>query len=180
MSATTQIELNDLADVTPATANASTKTSAELDQDARARLNAIAADDDRRPVEAFDSYPDGGKQAWLQVFCCFALFFTTLGGTYSWGVLQDALYEAGAAPTATLSWIGSTLATHQAIWAVPIIRLAGAYGPKRVAVFGSLCAGLGPIIAGSCSRSIPGLVITEVRDHGCCRSFFPTAPPSAY
>lgn len=154
MSATNQIQLNDLS-----TANTSTRTSVDLDDDTQARLNKIG----EQRSEAFESYPDGGRQAWLQVFCCFALFFTTLGGTYSWGVLQDALYESGAAPTATLSWIGSTLATHQAIFAVPIIRVVGAYGPKRIAIIGSLLAGIGPIIAGSCSRSVPGLVVTEVR-----------------
>lgn len=34
-------------------------------------------------VAAFESYPDGGFQAWLQVFCCFCILFTTVGGIYT-------------------------------------------------------------------------------------------------
>lgn len=37
----------------------------------------------RSPLAAFDSYPDGGFAAWLQIFCCFNLFFTTVGGIYA-------------------------------------------------------------------------------------------------
>lgn len=121
--------------------------------------------------------------------------------------MQDALFELGVAPSSTLAFIGSTQArsssfsarrslanvprysqaTLEALLAIPISRLVGAYGPvgrsdsqvatrttaeadlsqslapqRRVAIAGSLLASLGPILAGSCSHSVPGLLITEV------------------
>lgn len=76
--------------------------------------------------------------------------------------MQEALFEAGVAPSSTLSFIGSTQATIEALFAVPISRLVAAYGPRRVAIVGSILAGLGPILAGSCSHSVAGLIITEV------------------
>lgn len=75
--------------------------------------------------------------------------------------MQDALYEAGVAPASTLAFIGSTQATLEAVLAIPISRLVAAYGPRRVAIAGSVLAGLGPILAGSCTRSVPGLMLTE-------------------
>ncbi|BGP43511.1 hypothetical protein JCM10449v2_007546 [Rhodotorula kratochvilovae] len=111
--------------------------------------------------EAFDSYPDAGFTAWSQVAAGFGLFFTTVGGVYSWGVFQDALVAANVAPASTLAFIGSTQATMQAILAIPISRLIAAYGPRRVALAGTLCAGLGPILGGFCTNSVVGLLFTE-------------------
>ena len=39
---------------------------------------------------AFESYPDGGYAAWLQVACGFAIIATTNGGVYSCGDLRSA------------------------------------------------------------------------------------------
>lgn len=111
----------------------------------------------------FESYPDGGAQAWLQVFYCFCIFFTTLGGIYCWGVFQDALFAEGLAPSSALAFIGSTQATLEAVFAIPISRIVARYGPKRIAIVGGLLSGLGPILAGSCTRSFGGMMITEVR-----------------
>ncbi|TNY17557.1 major facilitator superfamily domain-containing protein [Rhodotorula diobovata] len=111
--------------------------------------------------EAFSSYPDSGLLAWTQVAACFGLFFSTVGGVYSWGVFQDALVSADVASASTLAFVGSTQATMQAVLAIPISRLIAAYGPRRVALAGTACAGLGPILASFCTRSIPGLLITE-------------------
>jgi hypothetical protein len=111
----------------------------------------------------FESYPDGGAQAWLQVFYCFCIFFTTLGGIYCWGVFQDALFAEGLAPSSALAFIGSTQATLEAVFAIPISRIVARYGPKRIAIIGGVLSGLGPILAGSCTRSFAGMMITEVR-----------------
>lgn len=111
--------------------------------------------------EAFDSYPDAGVLAWTQVASAFALFFTTMGGIYSWGVFQDALVARGLAPSATLAFIGSVQVALEAVFAIPFGRLVRAYGPRRVAIIGSLCTGLGPIIAGSCVDNFVALLLTE-------------------
>ncbi|GAA5982515.1 hypothetical protein JCM10908_006679 [Rhodotorula pacifica] len=108
--------------------------------------------------EAFESYPDAGLLAWTQVASAFALMFTTIGGAYSWGVLQDALVAQGLAPSSTLAFIGSTQVSLAAILAIPIGRLVGAFGPRRVAIAGSLFTGLGPVLAGSFTGNFGALL----------------------
>lgn len=132
--------------------------------------------------------------------CGFLIGCTTNGGIYSWGILQDALFERGVAPSSTLSYIGSTQVRSKACASAataeltlgdrtghlassvrhshqPIYRclrsseLLIARGrtlchsvrflQRRVALVGSIVAGLGPILAGSCSTSVPGLIVTE-------------------
>ncbi|ORY88445.1 major facilitator superfamily domain-containing protein [Leucosporidium creatinivorum] len=160
MADTSQIRLTELSSTAPTTAN--TSQQASFDGDAgEEQEQSSSPPSGRKVAEAFESYPDGGFQAWLQVFCCFSILFTTVGGIYTWGVMQDALFEIGVAPSSTLSFIGSTQATLQALFAIPISRLVAVYGNRRVAIAGSLLAGLGPILAGSCSTSVPGLIITE-------------------
>jgi MFS family permease len=133
--------------------------------------------------EAFESYPDSGVLAWTQVASAFALFFTTMGGVYSWGVFQDALVAEGLAPSSTLAFIGSTQVSLEAIFAIPIGRLVGAFGPRRVAIVGSLFTGLGPVIAGSFVHSYGGLLVFEglMYGLGAALCFFSVATlPSQY
>ncbi|KAK4053335.1 hypothetical protein OIO90_003947 [Microbotryomycetes sp. JL221] len=112
-------------------------------------------------TEGFESYPDGGAQAWIQIACCFVLFFTSVGTIYAWGVSQDALEEAGVAPASTLAFIGSTQATFQAVLAIPTRRTVAAYGPRNCALVGGTLAGFGPILASFVTRSVPGLIFTQ-------------------
>ncbi|WWC64739.1 uncharacterized protein I303_107350 [Kwoniella dejecticola CBS 10117] len=107
------------------------------------------------------AYPDGGLAAWLQIFYCFCIFFTTLGGIYAWGIFQDALHAAELAPTSTLAFIGSTQACLEALFAIPISALVVRYGNRNVAMVGALLSGLGPILAGWCTKSVAGLLVTE-------------------
>lgn len=139
----------------PPTASRTSALSAETEADQTG--SASAADN----KEAFDSYPDSGWNAWIQVAASFALFATTVGGVYSWGVFQDALVARGLAPSSTLAFIGSLQATVQAVFAIPIARLVRAYGPRRVAVAGAIFTGLGPILAGWCTENFAALLITE-------------------
>ncbi|KAJ1545300.1 hypothetical protein HK405_008018, partial [Cladochytrium tenue] len=111
--------------------------------------------------EAFDSYPDGGHEAWTVVAASFALFMTTLGGIYSWGVFQDRLVADGLAPSSTLVWIGSAQASVESLLIIPGDRLVAAYGPRRVALVGTFFAAAGPILAGFCTNSVVGLILTE-------------------
>ncbi|GJN94386.1 hypothetical protein Rhopal_007466-T1 [Rhodotorula paludigena] len=49
----------------------------------------------------------------------------------------------------------------QAVLAIPINRAVAAYGPRRTALAGAVCAGLGPLLGSFCINSVPGLLITE-------------------
>ncbi|GAA5847378.1 hypothetical protein JCM9279_000265 [Rhodotorula babjevae] len=162
-----------------------TPTEASADKVALGPLEDNTNADEAPPAhkEAFSSYPDGGLLAWSQVSACFTLFFSTVGGIYSWGVFQDALVTADVASASTLAFVGSTQATMQALLAIPISRLIAAYGPRRVALFGTACTALGPLLASFCTRSVPGLLVTEGLVFGigeaCC--FFCAATlPSMY
>ncbi|GAA5973947.1 hypothetical protein JCM11641_001235 [Rhodosporidiobolus odoratus] len=130
--------------------------------------------------EAFESYPEG---PWRIVGAAFVLVSTSLGGVYSWGVFQDALVAQSVAPSATLAWVGSTLATLQAVLAIPINRLVAAYGPRRIALIGSILCAAALILASFCTRSIGGLVVTQGLMFGTGQGmvFFPSAMlPSQY
>lgn len=81
------------------------------------------------------------------------------------GVFQAALFKEGLAPASTLSYIGSTQAAVEAIIAIPVSRLVATYGPRRIATIGAVLTGLGPIIAGSVTHSVAGLMLTEVSLH---------------
>nr|XP_019010463.1 uncharacterized protein I206_04932 [Kwoniella pini CBS 10737]OCF49244.1 hypothetical protein I206_04932 [Kwoniella pini CBS 10737] len=112
-------------------------------------------------TQEFEAYPDGGVTAWLQIFYCFCIFFTTLGGIYAWGIFQDALHSADLAPTSTLAFIGSTQASLAAFCAIPISAIVAKYGNRNVAIAGAILSGLGPILAGWCTHSVAGLLVTE-------------------
>ncbi|KAK6909057.1 hypothetical protein I203_103068 [Kwoniella mangroviensis CBS 8507] len=133
--------------------------------------------------QSFEAYPDGGAAAWLQVLYCFCIFFTTLGGIYAWGIFQDALHAAQLAPTSTLAFIGSTQATLAALCAIPISALVTRYGNRNVAIIGAILSGVGPILAGWCTRSVAGLLVTEgfLFGFGQALCFFCAATlPSSY
>ncbi|GAA6008406.1 hypothetical protein JCM10207_000115 [Rhodosporidiobolus poonsookiae] len=157
---------------------------AELESTPQSEVTSVVGED-QPPAnkEAFESYPDGGREAWLQVASCFVLFTTTTGGIYSWGVFQDALVQRNIASSSTLLWIGSLQASVQTIFAIFCQRLVAAYGPRRVALAGSALASLGPFIASFCVRSIPGLLFAEGLCFGMGQAlvFFAGATlPSAY
>ncbi|GAA5985615.1 hypothetical protein JCM10908_007043 [Rhodotorula pacifica] len=155
--ASEQVEMTPTGTLTATTSRGSTVT---LQSAAEAPDEAVfAAPADTK--EAFESYPDAGVLAWTQVASAFALMFTTMGGVYSWGVFQDALVGQGLAPSSTLAFIGSTQVSLEAIFAIPIGRLVGAFGPRRVAIVGSLFTGLGPILAGSFTGNFAALLVFE-------------------
>ncbi|GAA6040674.1 hypothetical protein JCM8097_000870 [Rhodosporidiobolus ruineniae] len=163
----------------PSTPGSTGRTTVEGDEGDRPAT--LADEEPPANKEAFDSYPD---DAWFScVLPCFVLFFTTIGGLYTWGVFQDALVAEGLAPASTLAWIGSTQACIEALLAIPISRLVAAYGPRKLALIGTLFTSLGPILAGSCTNSVGGLVVTEGIMFGLGQSlvFFAGATlPSSY
>ncbi|SCV69602.1 BQ2448_2622 [Microbotryum intermedium] len=93
--------------------------------------------------------------------------------------MQEALKDLGP----SVSWIGSVQAASEAAFAIPIMRLVGAYGPRKVAFVGALIASSGPFLASFSPKSFPGLLITEGLVFGIGQSliFFPAATlPSSY
>ncbi|KAI5479812.1 hypothetical protein MNV49_002624 [Pseudohyphozyma bogoriensis] len=115
----------------------------------------------RTPVEALNTYPDGGIQAWLQVVFGFFMFFTTIGSVYSWGVVQDALVEEGLSSSSTLAFVGSTQAVMQALLAIPFTGFVRRYGPRPACLVAATCTVVGPVIAGSSTHSVIGLVFGQ-------------------
>ncbi|GAA5942592.1 hypothetical protein JCM10213_005913 [Rhodosporidiobolus nylandii] len=166
---TTDIELQSYASGTDTTHTPAQPTSFGSDGGERAldlartttRAEGDAPGINEQPATTFESYPDYPEDAWGQVLACWTLLATTLGGVYSWGVLQDALVARGVAPTATLAFIGSTQSTLQALLAILNSRLVAAYGPRRAALGGSLLCALALILASFCTNSLAGLVVTE-------------------
>ncbi|KAK4048906.1 hypothetical protein OIV83_004462 [Microbotryomycetes sp. JL201] len=160
------IELSRISTRTTTGMGAQTPTSEGHDLLTRTTRDGMATPDStykssEAPAEGFESYPDGGLAAWIQIACCFVLFFTSVGTIYSWGVFQDALEEKQVASSSTLAFIGSTQATFQAIFAIPIRRIVAAYGPRNVALVGGALAGIGPILASFASNSVPGLLFLQ-------------------
>ncbi|KAI9366958.1 major facilitator superfamily domain-containing protein [Zopfochytrium polystomum] len=132
--------------------------------------------------EAFESYPDGGREAWTMVAACFALF-TTLGLNFAWGVLQARFVADGLAPASTMVWVGSVQTSFEAMIAVPGARLVEAYGPRRVALIGTLLVAAGSALGSFFTESVPGLIVTEGIMFGLGQAlcFFAAATlPSAY
>ncbi|GAA5840664.1 hypothetical protein JCM3766R1_000503 [Sporobolomyces carnicolor] len=113
------------------------------------------------PKEGFESYPDGGGQAWLQVAAGSLLFSISLGGIYLWGVLQDALVTAGAGTAAQLAWVGSAQASVAAVFAIPLSRTVSALGARRSALVGSIFITLSPLLASFTTHNLGGLILTQ-------------------
>jgi hypothetical protein len=108
------------------------------------------------------------------------------------------LTAEGLAPTSTIVFIGSAQATVQAAAALLNTRLVAHYGAVRlfflspspdfeitlllcqrnVALVGSFLLSLGPILAGCCTHSLAGLILTEGICFGAGQSliFFAAAP----
>ncbi|KAI9359227.1 major facilitator superfamily transporter [Zopfochytrium polystomum] len=128
----------------------------------------------RAGKEAFESYPDGGREAWTMVAACFAIF-TTLGGVYAWGVFQGRLVSDGIAPASTLSWIGSVQASIEAVVAVPAVRFVAAFGARRVALVGTGILVSALVLASFFTDNVVGLIITEALCY-----FAAVTLPSAY
>ncbi|GAA5986954.1 hypothetical protein JCM5350_000921 [Sporobolomyces pararoseus] len=132
--------------------------------------------------EQFDSYPED-INSWVQVFAGAVLFGTSVGGIYSWGVFQDALVTAGVGASNQLTWIGSTQATIQAMFAVLVGRLVAHYGARNCALTGSILLGAGPLLGSFCHTSLVGLALTEgvIFGLGEALLFFASATlPSSY
>lgn len=54
--------------------------------------------------------PDGGMQAWIQVFCCHLCVLNTFGFFTSFGVYQTYYQNSLGIESSTISWIGSVQA----------------------------------------------------------------------
>ncbi|KPI40213.1 putative transporter MCH2 [Cyphellophora attinorum] len=79
--------------------------------------------------------PDGGY-GWVIVTASSVVCFWFVGTTYSWGVIQTALFNQKVASASTLAFVGSLAIACNAAFAIPNGRLTRAIGGLFV------CAGL--------------------------------------
>ncbi|KAI9315803.1 major facilitator superfamily domain-containing protein [Zopfochytrium polystomum] len=99
------------------------------------------------------------------------------------GVLQARFVADGLAPASTMVWVGSVQTSFEAMIAVPGARLVEAYGPRRVALIGTLLVAAGSALGSFFTESVPGLIVTEGIMFGLGQAlcFFAAATlPSAY
>jgi hypothetical protein len=113
------------------------------------------------------SFPDGGREAWVQVVCCSVIFFFFVGGLFSWGVLQDALLQTGVANAALLSLVGALGPSLEVGLAIPASMFGTRYSLNRAAGLGSLLCGLSLILASFTTHNYGGLLVTQGIMFGC-------------
>lgn len=100
------------------------------------------------------SYPEGGVEAWIQVFAASIVFFFFLGILYSFGLYQDVYLQEGLANSAVLGLLGSLGPTLEVSLAVPSAWISGRIGIKATAAVGSVAVGLGLFLASFCTHSV--------------------------
>ena len=117
---------------------------------------------DGPPQDAFDAIPDGGLQAWTQIFACAAFLFWTNGWASTWGVLQANILRSTylQVNTSTITFVGSLalacLVAFSLIW-VRVIKLLGA---RLTCVLAAVLMGSGTILASATLHNLGGLFVT--------------------
>ncbi|KAB8257999.1 major facilitator superfamily domain-containing protein [Aspergillus pseudonomiae] len=71
------------------------------------RWQVIFRSDDPNGSENLPPPPDGGLQAWIQVFCGHLVFFNSWGVSNSFSVFQQLYTQTLPQSASTISWIGS-------------------------------------------------------------------------
>ncbi|KIY53295.1 MFS general substrate transporter [Fistulina hepatica ATCC 64428] len=111
------------------------------------------------PPDAFDSVPDGGY-GWVIVAACSMIMFFSVGGTYSWGVIQARLAAENLAKNSTLAFIGSLSTSFVALGAIANGHVIRLLGTRNAAILGCFLLGFGQILSSFCTKSVPALFIT--------------------
>lgn len=158
-SSEASIHLTDAA-APPATSNMETGNETEL-RDWNASTIQPAVDGVIEASRLADETAPEGGYGWVIVAACSVVTFWFVGTTYSWGVIQDALVEAGLAKASTLAFVGSLAVASNAAFAIVNGRLIRAMGARNVAFLGILLMGLGQLLSGWAMKSVAGLFITE-------------------
>ena len=114
------------------------------------------------PVEptANDEYsaniPDGGY-GWTIVLNSAILTFWINGTSFSWGVIQAALFDQGLSTASTLSWLGSLSITFNVSLALLSNRVIRILGARWCSILGVTLIGLGELSASWTTHKIGGL-----------------------
>lgn len=129
-------------------------------------LRAPSARDDIRHeqplADAFQSVPDGGRDAWTVVSACAFLIFWTNGYTTTWGVLQAAIVQSSSlkVDVRTLSFIGSLALACLVAFGMLAVRLLQLYGARYTCLVAVTLFGSGPILTSFALHNIGGLFCT--------------------
>ncbi|TFK72538.1 MFS general substrate transporter [Pluteus cervinus] len=107
-----------------------------------------------------DEFSEGGY-GWVVVAACSVLMFFSIGGCYSWGVIQAQLANENLGPNSTLAFIGSISVSCIAFGALINGRLIRLLGSRKAALLASLFLGGGQILSGFSTHSIGGLFVTN-------------------
>ncbi|PCH37061.1 MFS general substrate transporter, partial [Wolfiporia cocos MD-104 SS10] len=86
------------------------------------------------------TFPDGGWQAWRNVFGCFLLAVTSFGQLNAFGVFQT-YYAANMLPNysnSAISWIGSIQLTITYASGIVLGRIFDVYGARKTLVLGCI------------------------------------------
>lgn len=89
---------------------------------------------------------------------CLSFFF--VGTSYSWGVIQSRLVKDGLAPASTLAFVGSLVPACIAFFAIINAKVIRVLGARNTGFIGVTLLGLGTLLAGWATESVPGLFIT--------------------
>lgn len=103
--------------------------------------------------------PDGGY-GWVLIFACAVVAWWFTGASYTWGVMQAALVEKKGYSASTLAFVGSLCPACISLLAVPNATIISKLGARITALMGIFLLGLGWILAGFVTNSLPGLFMT--------------------
>ncbi|KAI1329164.1 major facilitator superfamily transporter [Xylariaceae sp. FL0255] len=127
--------------------------------------------------------PDGGY-SWVVVAGCAILACWSVGTSYTWGIMQNALVKNGLATPAVLSFVGALPPTLLAAVATVNYRIQRAIGLRYTGILGISLISAGQILAGFSVRNTAGLFVTEGvltgLGLGLCFVTFSTAIPQYF
>ncbi|KAJ3728084.1 major facilitator superfamily domain-containing protein [Lentinula guzmanii] len=107
-----------------------------------------------------DEMPEGGY-GWVVVASCSVIMFFSVGGFYSWGVIQAQLAAESIAPNSTLAFIGSLGVSLIAFGAIFMGRLIRSIGARNAGFLSCLLMGGGQILSSASSKNVGGLFVTN-------------------
>lgn len=103
--------------------------------------------------------PDGGY-GWILIGACAVVTWWFVGASYTWGVMQAELVDKEGYSSSTLAFVGSLCPACISLLAVPNARVIGLIGARTTAMLGIFLLGLGSILSGFATHSVPGLFMT--------------------
>ncbi|KAJ3833075.1 major facilitator superfamily domain-containing protein, partial [Lentinula raphanica] len=109
---------------------------------------------------SLDDMPEGGD-GWVQVASCSMIMFFSVGGFYSWGVIQAQLAAESIASNSTLAFIGSLGVSFIAFGAILMGRLIRWIGARNAGFLSCLLMGGGQILSSASSKNAGGLFVTN-------------------